>query len=135
VELRQPRRFPALAGERSITRAANRDLIAQPGPSNPLHAPEREPGTPYARRTRPVRLTAAGELFLELVSAGVGIGFAPAGLRYLVLTAPGSVLRLVPVQGARLERHICLMLPSAGGTSPAARRFADQLLRTHPAGS
>src|ERR1700759_4583544 len=62
------------------------------------------------------------ELFLELVSAGVGIGFAPAGLRYPVLTAPGSVLRLIPVQGARLERHIYLMLPAAGEASPAAPR-------------
>jgi hypothetical protein len=35
----------------------------------------------------------------------------------------------------RLERHIYLILPSVGETSPAARRFADQLLRIHPAGS
>jgi DNA-binding transcriptional LysR family regulator len=69
------------------------------------------------------------ELFLELVSAGVGIGFAPAGLRYPVLTAPDSVLRLIAVAGTRLERHIYLILPSVGETSPAARRFADQLLR------
>jgi DNA-binding transcriptional LysR family regulator len=75
------------------------------------------------------------ELFLELVSAGVGIGFAPAGLHYPALTAPGSALRLIAVQGVRLERHIYLMLPPAGETSPAARRFADQLPRTHPAGS
>ncbi|MFE4964190.1 LysR family transcriptional regulator [Streptomyces sp. NPDC056660] len=75
------------------------------------------------------------ELFLELVGAGVGIGFAPVGLRYPVLTAPDSVLRLVAVEGVRLERHIYLMLPSVGETSPAARRFADQLLRIHPAGS
>jgi DNA-binding transcriptional LysR family regulator len=75
------------------------------------------------------------ELFLELVSAGVGIGFAPVGLQYPVLTAPGSVLRFVAVEGVRLERHIYLMLPSAGETSPAARRFADQLLRDHPAAS
>jgi DNA-binding transcriptional LysR family regulator len=34
-----------------------------------------------------------------------------------------------------LERHIYLILPSVGETSPAARRFADQLLRIHPAGS
>jgi DNA-binding transcriptional LysR family regulator len=73
------------------------------------------------------------ELFLELVSAGVGIGFAPAGLRYPVLTGPDSALRLIPVAGVRLERHIYLILPSAGETSPAARRFADQLLRIHPA--
>jgi DNA-binding transcriptional LysR family regulator len=75
------------------------------------------------------------ELFLELVSAGVGIGFTPAGLQYPVLTAPDSVLRLTPVAGVRLERHIYLILPSTGETSPAARRFADQLLRIHPAGS
>jgi DNA-binding transcriptional LysR family regulator len=75
------------------------------------------------------------ELFLELVSAGVGIGFTPAGLQYPVLTAPDSVLRVTPVAGVRLERHIYLILPSTGETSPAARRFADQLLRIHPAGS
>jgi DNA-binding transcriptional LysR family regulator len=75
------------------------------------------------------------ELFLELVSAGVGIGFAPVGLQYPVLTAPDSVLRLIAVEGVRLERHIYLILPSVGETSPAARRFADQLLRIHSAGS
>ena len=69
------------------------------------------------------------ELFLELVSAGVGIGFAPVGLQYPVLTAPDSVLRLIPVAGVRLERHIYLILPLAGETSPAAKRFADQMLR------
>jgi DNA-binding transcriptional LysR family regulator len=300
VELRQLRHFLALAEERSVTRAARRELIVQSGLSNSLQALERELGTPlYVRGTRPVRLTAAGEalvgparrtlasaaqaeqavhrtrdvlagtlrlgvslsaqhlvpfasylgeftrdhpgvdlrlrygpglemsamvgageldcvigpavsqvpgvrmtrlageplhlacraghrlaeraavsigelagerfvevpegwtarllsdaafagegiprrvvcevgdweLFLELVSAGVGIGFAPAGLRYPVLTGPGSVLRLIAVEGVRLERHIYLMLPAAGETSPAARRFADQLLRTHPAAS
>ena len=72
------------------------------------------------------------ELFLDLVSAGVGIGFAPAGLQYPVLTAPDGLLRLVAVEGVRLERHIYLVLPSPGETSPAARRFADQLLRSRP---
>jgi len=67
VELRQPRHFLALAEERSITRAAKRELIVQSGLSNSLQALERE--------------LAVGE------------------------------------------------------TSPAARRFADQLLRIHPAGS
>jgi hypothetical protein len=37
------------------------------------------------------------------------------------------------VEGVRLERHIYLILPSPGETSPAARRFADQLLRIRPA--
>jgi DNA-binding transcriptional LysR family regulator len=75
------------------------------------------------------------ELFLELVSAGVGIGFAPVGLQYPVLTAPDSVLRFMEVEGMRLERHIYLILPSVGETSPAARQFAEQLQRIHPAGS
>jgi hypothetical protein len=66
-----------------------------------------------------------------LVSAGVG--FAPVGLQYPVLTASDSVLRLIAVEGVRLEGHIYPMLPSVGETSPAARRFADQLLRIHPA--
>ena len=41
---------------------------------------------------------------------------------------------LIAVEGVRLERHIYLILPSVGETSPAARRFADQLLRIHPGG-
>jgi len=75
------------------------------------------------------------ELFLELVNAGVGIGLAPVGLQYPVLSAPASVLRLLAVAGVRPERHIYWILPSVGETSPAARRFADQLLRLHPADS
>jgi DNA-binding transcriptional LysR family regulator len=73
------------------------------------------------------------EVFLELVSAGVGIGFAPVGLQYPVLAAPDSVLRLIAVDGVRLERHLYLMLPSAGETTPAAQRFADQVLRIRTA--
>jgi DNA-binding transcriptional LysR family regulator len=73
------------------------------------------------------------EVFLELVSAGVGIGFAPIGLQYPVLAAPDSVLRLIAVEGVRLERHIYLMLPSVGETTPAAQRFADQVLRIRAA--
>jgi hypothetical protein len=69
-----------------------------------------------------------------LLSNGPG-RLSPAGLQYPVLTAPDSVLPLITVEGVRLERHIYLMLPSVGETSPAARRFADQLLRIHPAGS
>ena len=101
-------------------------------------APDPRTRTRYACQGIPRRVVCEvgdWELFLELVSAGVGIGFAPVGLQYPVLTAPDSVLRLIAVEGVRLERHIYLILPSAGETSPAARRFADQLLRIHPAGS
>jgi DNA-binding transcriptional LysR family regulator len=73
------------------------------------------------------------EVFLELISAGVGIGFAPVGLQYPVLAAPDSVLRLIAVNGVRLERHLYLMLPSVGETTPAAQRFADQVLRIRAA--
>jgi DNA-binding transcriptional LysR family regulator len=75
------------------------------------------------------------ELFLELVSAGVGIGFAPVGLQYPALTAPDSVLRLIAVADVHLERHIHLILPSPGETSPAAQRFANQLLRIRAGGN
>src|SRR6185503_17270306 len=62
MELRQLRHFLALVEERSVTRAAKRELIVQSGLSNSLQALERELGTPlYVRGTRPVRLTAAGE--------------------------------------------------------------------------
>jgi DNA-binding transcriptional LysR family regulator len=73
------------------------------------------------------------EVFLELISAGVGIGFAPVGLQYPVLAAPDSVLRFIAVDGVRLERHLYLMLPSVGETTPAAQRFADQVLRIRAA--
>ena len=72
---------------------------------------------------------------IRLTLASAGVGFAPVGLQYPVLTASDSVLRLIAVEGVHLGRHIYLMLPSVGETSPAARRFADQLLRSHPAGS
>jgi hypothetical protein len=49
-----------------------------------------------------------------------------------VLAAPDSV-RLIAVEGVRLERHIYLMLASVGETSPAAQRFADQVLRIRAA--
>src|SRR5882757_7332975 len=62
MELRQLRHFLALVEERSITRAAKRELIVQSGLSNSIQALERELGTDlYLRGTRPVRLTAAGE--------------------------------------------------------------------------
>jgi DNA-binding transcriptional LysR family regulator len=61
VELRQLRHFLALAEERSVTRAAEREQIAQSGMSNSIRALERSLGTVlYVRGTRPVRLTDTG---------------------------------------------------------------------------
>jgi DNA-binding transcriptional LysR family regulator len=64
------------------------------------------------------------EMFLDLVRAGVGIGFAPVGLPYPALTRPDSVLRLVRVADVHLERHIHLILPPVAETSPLATAFA-----------
>jgi DNA-binding transcriptional LysR family regulator len=234
VELRQLRHFLALVEERSVTRAAKRELIVQSGLSNSLQALERELGTPasavqaeqavhhtrdaligalrlgvslsaqhlvpfaaylgeftrdhpgidlrlqYAPALTMISMLEAGELDCVIgpaVSQVAGVRMtrlareplhllcradhplaerAEVNLRQLagerfvevpagwtarllsdaafpVLTAPNSVLRFIAVEGVRLERHIYLMLPSVGETSPAARRFADQLLRIHPA--
>jgi DNA-binding transcriptional LysR family regulator len=69
------------------------------------------------------------ELFLELVRAGVGVGFAPIGLPYASLTRPDGPLRLIPVADANLERHIHLILPPTAETSPAAEAFVALMTR------
>jgi DNA-binding transcriptional LysR family regulator len=68
------------------------------------------------------------ELFLELVTAGVGIGFAPVGLPFAGLGRPGGPLRQVQVEGVAMERHLYLILPPKADTSPVAARFADAIL-------
>jgi DNA-binding transcriptional LysR family regulator len=72
------------------------------------------------------------ELFLDLVTAGLGIGFIPEGLALESASAGPSRLRIVPVAGLALERHIQLALPPAGELTPAARRFAEQVRQHHP---
>jgi DNA-binding transcriptional LysR family regulator len=72
------------------------------------------------------------ELFLELVAAGLGIGFIPEGLALVAAASRASRLRVVPVQGLDLERHIQLALPGPGDLTPAARRFAEQVRQHHP---
>ncbi len=72
------------------------------------------------------------ELFLELVAAGLGIGFLPEGLALEAAVSGASRLCIVAVAGLELQRHIQLALPRAGDLTPAARRFADHLRQHHP---
>src|SRR4051812_39381540 len=70
MELRHLRYFVAIAEERSITRAAERLWIAQPGLSTQVRRLEAEVGIQLLNRhPRGVDLTRAGELFLERARA------------------------------------------------------------------
>jgi len=70
MELRHLRYFVAIAEERSITRAAERLWIAQPGLSTQVRRLEAELGIQLLHRhTRGVELTGAGEVFLERARA------------------------------------------------------------------
>jgi DNA-binding transcriptional LysR family regulator len=70
MELRHLRYFVAVAEERSITRAAERLWIAQPGLSTQMRRLEAELGIQLLNRhARGVELTPTGELFLERARA------------------------------------------------------------------
>jgi DNA-binding transcriptional LysR family regulator len=72
MELRHLKYFVAIAEERSITRAAERLWIAQPGLSTQVRRLEAELGIQlFHRHTRGVELTAAGEVFLERARAAL----------------------------------------------------------------
>jgi DNA-binding transcriptional LysR family regulator len=71
-------------------------------------------------------------MVLDLVAAGVGVALVPEGLDFAVHARPAP-LRLVPLDGIRLERRIDLVLPKGHAATPAARRFLDQVRRSLPA--
>lgn len=72
MELRQLKYFAAVAEERSISRAAERLWIAQPGLSTQVRRLENELGIQlFHRHSRGVDLTSAGALFLERARAAL----------------------------------------------------------------
>jgi DNA-binding transcriptional LysR family regulator len=82
MELRQLAYVVAVAEERSFTRAAAREHVAQPGVSARVRRLERELGqTLFDRGPGPVTLTAAGEAVLPLARAALA---AAAGVRIAV---------------------------------------------------
>jgi DNA-binding transcriptional LysR family regulator len=79
MDLRHLRYFVAIAEERSITRAAERLWIAQPGLSQQMRSLERELGVQLLERhSRGISLTQAGELFLERARVALAASDAAA---------------------------------------------------------
>jgi DNA-binding transcriptional LysR family regulator len=102
MELRHLRYFVAIAEEQSITRAAERLWVAQPGLSTQMRRLEGELGVKlFERRTRGVEVTQAGELFLQRARVAIAAAETAAATgRDLDAGVIGSV-RLAVAGGAR----------------------------------
>src|SRR3954451_610382 len=101
MELRHLRYFIAVAEERSVTRAAERLWLAQPGLSRQIRDLERELGAQlFERHARGVELTDVGERFLERARTAVAaVDSAGATVRDAEAGVVGTV-RLGIVRGA-----------------------------------
>src|SRR4051812_31318064 len=115
MELRHLRYFVTIAEERSITRAAERLWIAQPGLSTQVRRLEAELGIRLLdRHTRGVELTPAGKVFLERARATLAAAEAAR--------ATGAHLKAGLVGTLRLG--IAAEAP-AGRASPLLAAFAQ----------
>jgi len=119
VELRQLRHFLALAEERSVTRAAERERIVQSGLSNSVRALERSLGTVlYVRGTRPVRLTDTGKalaLSARQVLSAAAEAEASVRSRQAVLT---GLLRVGVMQSAEYLVPLAASLAAFAASHP-----------------
>lgn len=108
MELRQLEYFVAVAEERSFTRAAQREMVAQPAVSAQIRRLERLVGQPLlVRNSRDVRLTQAGAAFLPHARAALAaVRDAQASVDEVAQLVRGSVaigtVTLHPVDVAAL---------------------------------
>jgi DNA-binding transcriptional LysR family regulator len=118
MELRHLRNFVAIAEEGSVTRAAERLWIAQPGLSTQMRRLEGELGVQLLERhTRGISLTQAGELFLQRARVALTAADAAA--------ATGHDLAAGVIGSVRLG--------VAGGPGwPAASAFLERFSRERP---
>jgi DNA-binding transcriptional LysR family regulator len=117
MELRHLRYFAAVAEELNFRRAAQRLNVAQPPLSTQIKALERELGVQLlARTTRSVKLTPAGEVFLEeargILAAAQraeararNVGHGLAGTLRMGFLAPTATPRLAAVLRGYREKY------------------------------
>ncbi|MCO8277724.1 LysR family transcriptional regulator [Actinoplanes sp. TRM 88003] len=105
-------RLPELAGERFVE--------MRPG-SGPRAQTDRIFAEHHLER-RVVGTANEWSVLLDLIAAGLGIGFVPEGI------AAGDGVRLLALTGTAVRQQWSLVLPAPDAQSPAARRLAQYLI-------